>query len=300
MQEGAQHCPVSREGGAPDTSTAKFHLGCELNYDVLAPTTLFLNVEAQGNDHQFLEAQEFSISPVVPLETYCARESANIYRRVFLEPGHYRIRYDAAVRLTPLVQDPRSVTELAINDVPFSALTYLFPSRYCQSDQLKHFAWRRFGGEPRGHQRVTAICNWIFENVEYLAGSSHVETSAYDTFARRAGVCRDFAHLGITFCRALGIPARFVSAYGWQLEPSDFHAVFEAYLGGRWYLFDATRLCPLDGLVRIGVGHDAATAAYATYYGTVENLQQKIWINPKPHLDRSSPWTTSAVSTSST
>src|SRR6185369_9534561 len=83
----------------------------------------------------------------------------------------------------------------------------------------------------------------------------------------RAGVCRDFAHLGITFCQALGIPARYVSAYGWKLVPQDFHAVFEAYLGGRWYLFDPTRLTPPMGLIRVGVGRDAADTAFSTFFG---------------------------------
>jgi transglutaminase-like putative cysteine protease len=109
-------------------------------------------------------------------------------------------------------------------------------------------------------------------------------------------VCRDFAHLGISFCRALGIPARFVSAYGWQLTPQDFHAVFEAYVGDRWYLFDATRLCPLDGIVRIGIGRDAADTAFATFYGQVESTPKTVWIEPIEGGDPTAEWTTEAVS----
>ena len=216
-----------------------------------------------------------------------------------LQTGQCQIRYQAEVSLATLLHDPQSVSEIAVSDLPFSTLTYLYPSRYCQSDQLRHFAWREFGGLERGHQRVTAMCNWIFDNVEYLAGSSNYETSAAETFSRRAGVCRDFAHLGITMCRALGIPARFVSAYAWQLEPADFHALFEAYLGGRWYLFDPTRLCPLDGIVRIGVGHDAGTTAFSTFYGTIDNPQQQVWIHPAVAGEEApKDWTTQAVSTS--
>jgi transglutaminase-like putative cysteine protease len=101
-------------------------------------------------------------------------------------------------------------------------------------------------------------------------------------------------------CRALGIPARFVSAYAWQLEPADFHAVFEAYLSGRWYLFDATRLCPLDGIVRIGVGQDAGTTAFSTFYGTIDNPRQQVWIQPsKEGWSAASHWTTQAISTAS-
>ncbi|MEO8882719.1 MAG: transglutaminase family protein, partial [Devosia sp.] len=178
------------------------------------------------------------------------------------------------------------------------ALPYLYPSRYCQSDRLARFVIREFGQLPPGHQRVTEICNWIYEHVDYLKGASDQQTSAYDTFSLRAGVCRDFAHLGITFCRALGIPARFVSAYGWQLVPQDFHAVFEVFLGDRWYLFDATRTAPLDGLIRIAIGHDAADTAFSTFYGQAAMPGMAISVNAEG--DRSAPWTTQAVSVATT
>ncbi|MDZ4151946.1 transglutaminase family protein, partial [Methylicorpusculum sp.] len=102
------------------------------------------------------------------------------------------------------------------------------------------------------------------------SGSSDSQTSAYDTATQRAGVCRDFAHLAIAFCRALNIPARFVSAYAYQLDPPDFHACFEAYLGNRWYLFDPTRRAPLDGIIRISTGRDAADVSFVTFFGAVQ------------------------------
>ncbi len=276
----------------------KFRVGCELNYKVTSQTTMFLNIEAQGSDHQFVEAQSFNVTPAVSVETHQFMESANLYRRVLLEPGSYKIRYDADVTLSPQMHEPSTVAEVAVAQLPFATLPFLYPSRFCQSDHLRHFAWREFGSGTRGYERVTTICNWIYENVEYLAGSSEGETSAYETFSRRAGVCRDFAHLGITFCRALGIPARFVSAYAWQLEPADFHAVFEAYLSGRWYLFDATRLCPVDGIVRIGVGRDAADTAFATFYGMLEDAPKLVWAEPRDTAQTSgTDWTTLAVST---
>jgi transglutaminase-like putative cysteine protease len=105
---------------------------------------------------------------------------------------------------------------------------------------------------------------WIYAHLEYQPGSSNEETTADETLLKRAGICRDFSHLGIAFCRGLGIPARFVSCYAHGLVPSDFHAVFEAYLDGRWWLFDATRQADLDGLVRIGIGRDAAEVAFST------------------------------------
>jgi transglutaminase-like putative cysteine protease len=274
----------------------RFHVGCELDYRIVASTTLFLNVEAQENDHEIVEAQSFTITPAVPVEMHHAAETSNIYRRVLLNPGEYTVRYVAEIVSTPQMLDAGAVTEVAVADLPLLTLPYLYPSRYCQSGRMKHFVWREFGNAPPGHQRVTEICDWIYRKVEYQAGSSHGETSAYDTFTRRAGVCRDFAHLGITFCRALGIPARFVSAYACELKPSDFHAVFEAYLSGGWYLFDATRLCPLDGLVRIGVGRDAADTAFATFYGIIEDIPKLVWIT-REDTHSAVPDTTLAIST---
>jgi transglutaminase-like putative cysteine protease len=256
----------------------QYYLGCELRYCATVPTTLFLNVEAQANDLQTVQAQSFAIDPNLRVDTCQVDNTANVYRRVILPPGECKVRYSAEVVLSPEMRDPSTVDEIAVADLPFHTLPYLYPSRYCQSDRMRHFVWREFGGGTRGHALVTEICTWIHQKVDYIAGTSQAETSAYDTFTRRAGVCRDFAHLGITFCRALGIPARFVSGYCWKLKPADFHAVFEAYLGGRWYLFDATRMCPLNGLVRIGVGRDAADTAFATYYGEIEDAPKLVWI----------------------
>ena len=118
------------------------------------------------------------------------------------------------------------------------------------------------------------MCNWIHDNVDYVSGSSDALTSAYDIVCQRAGVCRDFAHLGIAFCRALGVPARYVSAYAWRLEPPDFHGVFEAFLRGPsgfgWYMFDPTRMADPAGIVRIGIGRDAAEVAFCTQFGEME------------------------------
>ena len=126
---------------------------------------------------------------------------------------------------------------------------------------------------------MTAICNWIHDNLEYLPGSSHGTTSAVDTIIDHAGVCRDFAHLGITMCRAMDIPARYVSSYAFRLDPPDFHATFEAFLGGRWYLFDATRKAALDGLIRIGVGRDAAEVSFSSFFGKAESDEMKVSIS---------------------
>jgi len=205
------------------------------------------------------------------------------------------VRYNAEVETSPQLNMPESVSEIPIADLPLDVMPHLFSSRYCQSEELGRFAWRTFGDLPQGHSRVAAICDWIHDNVDYLAGSSDGKTTAVDTFAARAGVCRDFAHLGITFCRSLGIPTRFVSAYGWKLEPQDFHAVFEAYLSGRWYVFDPTRLSPPEGIIRIGVGRDAADTAFSTFFGELNSKPKTVWMNSE---SASSDLSNNAVSVS--
>lgn len=276
-----------------------FRVRSELDYQVNDDCTLILAVEAAAAEGQKVIEETFTASPGMATgQTWTAAESGNRYRRLRLGPGSYRFRYEALVDVVPLYADPESVPEVPVADLPPETLPQLYPSRFCQSDRLARFALRRFGTLPRGHERVSAICNWIRTNVDYLVGASTPMTSAYDTFSLRAGVCRDFAHLGITFCRALGIPARFVSCYSWQLSPQDYHAVFEAYLGGRWYLFDATRSAPLDGLIRIAVGRDAADSAFATYFGAMTPTGMAISVTRDANLGIAEQWTTKAVSVS--
>ena len=259
-----------------------FSLCCELNYLVRRDTTMILNIEAQRVEGQTIAQETFSVTPDVLSETHATIETSNRYRRLLLRPGEYAIRYEARVETSPQLNLPGSVDEVPVAQLPLDVMSYLFSSRYCESEELGRFAWRRFGDLPQGHSRVAAVCDWIRDNVDYLEGSSDGKTTAVDTFATRAGVCRDFAHLGITFCRALGIPARFVSAYGWKLEPQDFHAVFEAYLAGRWYVFDPTRLSPPEGVVRIGVGRDAADTAFATFFGDLQSQPKVIRVDSLP------------------
>jgi transglutaminase-like putative cysteine protease len=182
-------------------------------------------------------------------------------------PGMLEIRYEALVDVAAGFVD---VADLSPDDtaglIP-DAIPFLFPSRYCQSDMLRQQANMMFGGLVGGHAIATAVCDWIFSNIAYVSGSSGETCSALDTFELRQGVCRDFAHLGIALCRALNVPARYVTVYAHQLNPQDFHACFEAYIGGCWYVFDPTRLAPLNGLVKIATGRDAADVAVGTIFG---------------------------------
>jgi transglutaminase-like putative cysteine protease len=276
----------------------RFSIGCDLAYDVVERTTFILNIAALREGRQKILAERLSLPQGQASEEKIAPETSNRYLRLVADPGELTVRYEAQVLLEPDYHDPETIDEVPVAELPLELMGYLNPSRYCLSDELARFAQRQFGAIEPGFNRVTEICNWIHAEVDYVSGASDSLTTAADTFAMRAGVCRDFAHLGITFCRALGIPARFVSAYAWQLEPQDFHAVFEVWLGDRWYLFDATRMAALDGLIRIGCGRDAADSAFCNIFGNARSDRMEVWCHA---LDgnEAEPWTTEAVSLSS-
>jgi transglutaminase-like putative cysteine protease len=168
------------------------------------------------------------------------------------------------------------------SDLPSDVLPFLLPSRFCPSDKFMRFAQREFGAAGDGVARVMAILEWIYRNVDYLAGVSNAETTAERTFVDRAGVCRDFTHLGITLARAQGIPARAVSAYALELSPPDFHAIFEVYLENGWWLIDPTRLASIEGIVRIGSGRDASDIAFLTSDKPCQVLRQTIEVSKLP------------------
>ena len=168
----------------------RFSVGCEIQYDVSEETTLILNVEAQHGEGQEVLDERFSISSGVPAESHVVPETGNRYRRLKLNAGQHLIAYSATVETRPHFGDPAQIRQVPIAELPFEVISHLSPSRYCQSDRLGRFAWRQFGNIANGYETVTAICNWIFENVDYLEGSSDISTSAYDTFTLRAGVCR--------------------------------------------------------------------------------------------------------------
>lgn len=247
----------------------KFAVRSHLSYHIAADSTLIFNIAVCNNSVQKILQEDLQIEGAADWDQQTSGELDNRYVRVNAPPGQVRIRYKATVELNAIEQSPQAIAEVPPAQLPLEVLPYLYPSRYCESDRLLRFAETEFGELVPDYSRVTAICNWIYENVVYLSGSTSPHTSAFDTATERAGVCRDFAHLAIAFCQALNIPARFVSGYAYDLHPPDFHAYFEAYLGQAWYLFDATRLVPRTGLIRIGTGRDAADVSFATLFGPV-------------------------------
>ncbi|MGB3512562.1 MAG: transglutaminase family protein [Microcoleaceae cyanobacterium] len=256
----------------------KYQFGCQLNYTISQPTTLLFNIQVVNNNCQQILQENLQLNPSLKIDEYITTLEKNRFIRINAPNGELAISYQATVELSYYDAKSIDIPEIPPAQLPLEILPYLYPSRYCQSDMLFGLAQSEFGYLQPGYSRVMAICNWIYDKVKYLSGSTNSQTSAYDTATQRAGVCRDFAHLGIGFCRALNIPARFVSAYAYQLNPPDFHACFEAYLGNRWYLFDATRLVPLTGIIRISTGRDAADVSFATLFGTVEMNQMNLFV----------------------
>ncbi|WP_232630675.1 transglutaminase-like domain-containing protein [Methylobacterium sp. Leaf118] len=275
----------------------RFTLGCSLAYEVEAPTTFIFNVEvARLKSHRII-GETLTLAPELAHRVYVTPDLRNRYLGVNVAPGPFSLEYNAEVDLTVVRADPDTIHETPVAALPLDILPFLLPSRFVSSDRLTPFAQAEFGHLPKGHQRVNAICNWIHDNIAYQRGASDGETTADESLLKRAGVCRDFAHIGTAFCRALGIPARFVSCYAYGLVPGDFHAVFEAYLDGRWWLFDATRQAHLDGLVRIGIGRDAAEIAFSTPYGAMKPTGMEIRIDRADGGPEPAERTVDAIST---
>ena len=247
----------------------KFDVFSEMEYTAYTPGTLILNIHALRTPNQTVLNESFNIDPYIKVEELLEPNGNRLVRFEIHEPGNIKVTYNARVDNYTVVNDHTYREEIPVSHLNSLILPYLYPSRYCQSDQLYHLANNQFGHITDSFEQVIALTDWIHKNVQYISGFSNAQTSAYDTVTQQAGVCRDFAHLGIALCRALTIPARYFTGYAYHLEPADFHGCFEAYLGGEWVLFDATHLVPLNGLVKIANGRDAADTAIANIFGNI-------------------------------
>lgn len=255
----------------------------ELKYEIVGfPSDFIFNIHAAQTQCQSLVMENLQVSQPVPVSLFTDPASGNRYARLRANPGSLTVRYDAIVDIAHHIAAPDSVSEVAIADLPTDALAYLYPSRYCQSDRLQQLSRSEFGATQPGFWRVRAIADWVHQRTKFVSGSSNATTSAVDTLIEKVGVCRDFAHLMIALCRAINIPARFVTCIDYGSDPAfgptDFHAVVEAYLGGRWYLFDPSGMALPMGLIRLGTGRDAADVSFAMIFGNVQSSQPLIGI----------------------
>ena len=249
-----------------------------LDYEVSHPAHFLFHIEAAFHPAQRVTQERLTITPSMKVRTFNDQRTGNRFIRLDAPKGVLSLNYRAMVELnTPPV--PLHLDESPVTAVPDDALRYLMPSRYCESDVMSRAAQQLFGNLSPGMSRVRAIEDWIYDSINYLPGFSNSTTTAQEVFVQRAGVCRDFAHLGITFCRALNIPARLVVGYvNFEEPPQDFHAVFEAWLDNQWVMFDPTKLAPVDRLVRVGTGRDAKDVAFATIFGRVQMLRKELTV----------------------
>jgi transglutaminase-like putative cysteine protease len=249
-------------------------IDAQLDYYFAIATDVLLAVEAAQLPDQKLVEDLLTVDGSGPLRPVAGGDG--IGRRTWLcAQGPFRASYRATVDVARIAVDLAALDAVPMRELPAEVISYLWPSRYCEADRFEAFVTRQFG-DLEGGARIVAMADWIHERLDYCPGSSDANTTAADTFVARQGVCRDYAHLLAAFVRASGVPARLVSAYGWKVDPPDFHALVEVWLGGAWRLIDPSRLAPLEGVVRICVGRDATDIAFMTSFGTAEMRSQAV------------------------
>jgi len=201
-------------------------------------------------------------------------------QRFTVPPGSTRVRVECVAEVPEALPVDHSAGLIPPCSLPAEALQFTLPSRYCPSDRpaLHTQALAIVHDAPPGYAQVEAIATWIRQNITYQPGASDTHSDAMDTLAQRAGICRDFAHVGIALCRTLDIPARMVAGWLHGLKPMDLHAWFEAYVGDAWYAFDATQDQPRGGRIVIGHGRDAADVAFLMNYSPLDSLTLQVWV----------------------
>ena len=240
----------------------------------MQPSEFVFKFHASETRRQKVTAKPLIIFPDVPFTVEACRTFGNQHLRLHAEPGPLKVQYSALVDINHILVPPDQLAEVPISKLPVNVMHYLHPSRYCPSDRFYQIALQEFGHLSPGYGRVQAICEWVRDRTRFQPGTTNSFHCAIDTLNNKIGVCRDFAHLMISVCRALNIPARYVTSIDYGADPAlgpmDFHAYVEVYLSGRWYIFDPTGICPKKtGLVRIATGRDANDVAFATIFGSV-------------------------------
>jgi transglutaminase-like putative cysteine protease len=249
-------------------------VGCEFRYLAQIPTPAVFQVQPLAEPPiTVVRSAVTSTPPHTHVRSY--RDLyGNPCQRLVIPAGRSTLRYEALVRVPDSTEDvDPAAPELAPDDLPDDVLIYTLPSRYCLPDMLGDEAWSRFGALPRGYTRVQAICDHVHDHLTFRYGSSGPTSTSVDVNAAGFGVCRDFTHLAITFCRALNIPTRYVFGYLPDMDvppdpaPMDFAAWMEVWLGDRWWTFDPRNNRPRKGRILIGRGRDASDVAMSTTFG---------------------------------
>ena len=248
----------------------RFKIKTDLFYDVYTPSTFIFNFQAlENSNNQKIISESLAISSNLPFKQFTLLDSKIRFITLkAIEFVPFSISYQAEIEVKfKTINKKRLLKNTPIFDLDNKIVPYLSPSKLCPSDKLIKLAFKLFGNLQSDFEKAVAINDWIFNNIDYVSGSTDASTSAYDTLNQREGVCKDFAHLGIALCRALSIPARYFTCYATNIYPPDIHACFEVYLGKNWILFDPTRLSNLSSLVKIAHGKDGSEVAVATLFG---------------------------------
>jgi transglutaminase-like putative cysteine protease len=268
----------------------KLIVSSRLSYTLDKPTDFVFQVHVAKTSTQSVESESFTLSSNPVLASATVGDQNRIVRAC-LPVGQTDVTYEATVDITAAQYDPAMVGEFAFAELPPEVLTYLLPSRFCPADLFAELAEQQFDGLPRGYSRALAISDWVHATLAYETGSTGPLSTAADVFQQGKGVCRDFAHLAISVCRAAGIPARYVSVYADALSPPDFHAVAEVYLkgpdGGAWFVIDPTHMASADAVARISVGRDAADVAFAWTLGNVDSTSPAVSVSAPGRADTS-------------
>lgn len=261
-----------------------FRIGYDINYEFpdKTPAVLMLNVH-YSRVSDLTAPDSIILSPSVPVSGY--RDTfGNWCSRIVAPPGLLRIFADTVVRDSGL-PDPAApnAQQVPVEQLPEDAIQFLLASRFCDSDEMLDLAWSLFGQKSTGWTRVQDICDFVHAHIEFGYEHARVTRTASEAYSERKGVCRDYAHLAIAFCRALNIPARYCTGYlsdvGTPLPypAGDFAAWFEAYLGGEWHTFDPRNNEPRIGRFLIGRGRDAADVAMTTTFGVNTLKSFRVW-----------------------
>jgi transglutaminase-like putative cysteine protease len=228
---------------------------------------------------QWLVAERYEIAPWVPASEY-VDSFGNLCQRFTLPQGDSSITVESELEVADQIDVDRRAPQVPPAQLPDETLAYLLQSRYCPSDMMEERAREIVKGCAPGYPQAERIHDWIRDNIDYRYGVSEGSTCALGTLQQRAGVCRDFAHVGVALCRSLTLPARVVVGYLLDLEPMDMHAWYEVFLGGRWYAFDATQKQPRGGRIVVAHGRDAADVAFLSSYGKLAITRMEVSVVP--------------------
>jgi transglutaminase-like putative cysteine protease len=255
----------------------RLSIATRLEYHFDFPTDVLLQLEAAAIPEQIIENAHINVGDCMHFARVPALDM--IGDRIWINiQGRMIVDYSAVVSVNRILDDCLELEKVPPHRLPGETVQYLMGSRYCPSDQFQSFVIDEFGS-LEGGARIIAMRDWIQKHFSYVPGVSSSETTALDTFVRRQGICRDYAHVMITLARASGIPARFASVYALGVEPQDFHAVAEVFLGGEWHLVDATGMAREGAMAKIGIGRDAADVAFLTAYGPAILISQQVSVN---------------------